>query len=263
MKTIRLTLGISLLALSTITTSCNKTNRNNAAEVVQQNNLAESAFHDFAFMAEQISKGPQFFKTFNANCSTLTYDTLGTDIHATIDYGVSDCICNDGKIRKGQIFISYPINYTSTGSLFETALADYSVNGNSVEGSAAVTKIASDIYTCIWKASIVAENGLDKMTFTSTKTKTFIENSNSPNVLAGNNYSFIGSSSGTTWRGEEYNIIISTPLLVQSGCRSVKSGLTTVTSSYFKGEATVDYGNGDCDTKAILKYGKKEVELHL
>lgn len=263
MKTKQLILGISILGIFITTLSCNKTNRNNAVEVVQQNNIAEVVFLDLSYLALEVSKGPQYFTTFSGDCSNLSYDTLGMQVFATIEYGNSDCKCNDGKKRKGKIVIAYPIHYDSIGSIFNTALNDYYVNGYSISGSVKAESINNKDVTEVMTATITPENGAGDMTFNSTKTRTFIDYTNSANVIAGYNYSVTGSSSGTTSRGNEYNITITTPLSIQSGCRSVKSGEITVNSTYFKGEATVNYGNGDCDPSAILKYRKKEVKLNL
>jgi hypothetical protein len=51
-KTTPLIYGVAMLAILSFTISYKKTNRNNAAEVVQQNNLGDIIFLDFTYMAE-------------------------------------------------------------------------------------------------------------------------------------------------------------------------------------------------------------------
>ena len=56
----------------------------------------------------------------------------------------------------------------------------------------------------------------------------------------------------------EYTMEITDPLKIRMGCRWIKGGIFTITTSSIKEEATLDYGSGDCDNKATLKYGKNE-----
>lgn len=264
MKTKHLLIGIAILSGFFLANSCKKTNRNNAAEVVQQSNLGDKIFLDFAFMAEQVSKGPLYFSTFNANnCSTLNYDTTGTEVTATIDYGTTNCDCNDGKKRKGTITITYPVDYTQVGSVFTTVPTNYYVDGYLISGSRISTAINNTTATEVNTATITFEDGRGSITYNSNWKRKFIENLNSPNVLAGRNFEVTGTTNGKTVRGDDFTCEITDPLLVQNGCRSIKGGIAKITSSNFKGDAEVNYGSGDCDNKAKLKYKKKEIELYL
>lgn len=263
MKTTQLILGVAMLAILSLTLSCKKTYRNNAAEVVQQNNLGDVTFLDFAYMSEQVAMGPMYFNTFNADCSTLTYDTTGTTITATIDYGTEVCICKDGKKRSGKILIVYPINNTVIGSITTVTTSNYTVNGSSFKGKRTATVKTKTIIEEVSTATITPSEKLGDISWNANWSRKFIENLNSPNVIAGRNYEITGTTTGTTARGEDFTVVITEALKVQSGCRSIKKGITTITSSNFKNEAKVDYGTGDCDNDAILIYGKKEVKLNL
>jgi hypothetical protein len=263
MKTTQLLKGIVLLTILTLSFSCKKTNRNNAAEVVQQNNLGDVTFLDFAFMAEQVAQGPKYFSTFNGDCSTLKYDTTGTTITATIDYGTEVCACNDGKKRSGKIVIVYPINNTAVGAVTTVTPTDYVVNASSIVGLRTATVKSKDIVEVVSTATITVGEKLDPIYWNANWSKKFIENTNSPNVIAGRNYEITGTTTGKTARGDDFTVNITEALKVQSGCRSIKGGITTITSSNFKDEAKVDYGNGACDSHASLIYGKKEVVLNL
>jgi len=263
MKTTQLIFGVAMLAIFSLTFSCKKTNRNNAAEVVQQNNLGDVTFLDFAYMTEQVAKGPLYFSTFNGDCSTLVYDTTGTTITATIDYGTVLCVCNDGKKRMGKIIIVYPINNTAIGSITTVSPSNYSVNGSKIEGLRTATVKSNTITEVVSTATITPGEKLGSITWNANWTRKFIENTNSPNVIAGRNCEITGTTNGVTARGDDFTVTITEALNVQSGCRSIKKGITTITSSNFKDEAQVDYGTGDCDKNATLIYGKKEVELKL
>ncbi|MFA7273120.1 MAG: hypothetical protein WC044_04590 [Crocinitomicaceae bacterium] len=266
MKTKQLILGFSALLFCTILiVSCRKTqDRDDASEVAQQNAIADIAFLDFAYMSDQVSKGPQYFKTFNGDCTTLSYDTIANTISATINFGTADCLCNDGKKRRGQVLIQYSVDYTSAGAISTVTPTNYYVNGNLIEGIRTATISNNvDVVNIVSSATITPENGSGTITWNSTRERVYTGNTNAPNILAGKSYEETGNSTGTTIRGNTFTIDITQALKIQAGCRWIKAGLITIHADNFKNDATVDYGDGTCDSKAKLKYGKKEVDLNL
>ncbi|MDC1186237.1 hypothetical protein N8079_00250 [Crocinitomicaceae bacterium] len=56
----------------------------------------------------------------------------------------------------------------------------------------------------------------------------------------------------------EYTMKITEPLKIQMERRWIKGAIFTISAPSIKEEAMLDYGSGDCDNKAKLKYGKKE-----
>jgi hypothetical protein len=204
-----------------------------------------------------------YFTTFKADCSTLLYDTFGTTAAATIDCGKEFCVYQGGNRRSRKIVITYPINYIALGSITTVTPSSYYVNGALIEGMRAATRNTKTIIHEVSTATITPSEKIDAIAWNANWTREFIENSNAPNVIAGRNYEVTGTSSIVASRGYDFNVLISDPLQIQSGSRNIKGGITTITSSSFKGEAKVDFGNGDCDNHANQIYGKKEVELNL
>src|SRR5699024_1846768 len=69
---------------------------------------------------------------------TITIDTVGNVDSLTVDWGAANCVCNDGKKRRGKIITTWTGNYTAQGTIITHTPVNYYVNDNKIEGKMTV-----------------------------------------------------------------------------------------------------------------------------
>lgn len=72
-----------------------------------------------------------------------------------------------------------------------------------------------------------------------------------------------GTASGKNRRGVEYTNTIISPLHWTRACKFITEGVVEISITGQDKPATLDYGNGDCDAKAIVTRGDQSKEILL
>ena len=253
-----------LLLVSILAFGCRKNKeKEESAEIAQQNAIAESSGNEIQNIAEEAAKGSNSFSTYNAACVTLSYDTTGNERVITIDFGTKNCLCEDGKNRRGKLKVSFAGSYYDANNVITTKTEDYYVNDNQVEGTRVATNKDNSTFTIVADATITFSDGSGSLTWESTRTRVQTEGQSTPFNLLDNVYEISGTASGTTAQGKDYEIEITKNLVFQLGCRYIQSGVLTINSSHLKSEASIDYGTGECDNIAVLSYENKTKQITL
>jgi hypothetical protein len=196
-------------------------------------------------------------------CATVTKDSN----KVTVDFGTSNCLCKDGRNRRGKILVTWTGGgYWITGSVKTVTFDGYYVNDHHVEGTRSVTNNGANINGNMnW--TINAQN----MRITRTDGKYHEWNSlRNRELIAGDTaqilddkYSITGSWSGDNSNGETYSITITNPIIRAVSCWWIQQGTVEIVRSG-KPMITLDYGNGTCDNEATITHnGKtKAIKLH-
>jgi hypothetical protein len=261
MKRVYLFLFASAFTVLTIAISCRKNqDKNDSAEIAQQNTLSQKSMDEIGTMAAQAISGQ--FTTYAASCDTIIYDTTGTTKTITIDFGTADCLCADGKRRKGKVLVSNNGQFDGIGAANATTIttSNYYVNDNLIEGNRTVTRTSVNLWTIVSNATITLSGELGVITWKGDHVRKYVSGENTP-YIADDEYELTGSATGVNTKDVEFTVTVIEPLKVQTGCRWIKGGMLEITSPSIKEEATFDYGDGTCDNTALLKYGKKEKTL--
>ncbi len=249
------------LIVSVVFTSCRKNrDADDSAEIAQQSSLAEKNANDIGIMTIEVSKG--VFQTFAASCATLTYDTTSALKTITIDFGSSDCLCNDGKNRRGSIEISAANSFTAVGSVITAKTNNYFVDNNQIDGNRTTTLTSATETAVVSAFTVTLPEDRGSFTWNGNFIRKYISGNNTP-YLADDEYTLTGLANGVNTKGKDYTIEITDALQIQLGCRWIKGGILTISSPSIKNKATLEYGDGTCDNKALLKYGKKERTITL
>lgn len=263
MKRIKIQFFLVATLLSAVVLSCRKNQDNNdSSEIAQQSSLAQKSINDLGTMTAEAIKGS--FLSFSATCATITYDTTSTPKTITIDYGTSDCICADGKRRKGKLLITTNGVFNGFGDVnaITTTTNGYYVNDNLIEGTRTITRNTATTSKIISSATVTLPEERGSFTWKGNYVRTYISGDNTP-YLNDDEYELTGEATGVNTKNIEYTVTVTEPLQIQLGCRWIKGGIATITSPSVKEEATLEYGDGSCDNTALLKYGKKEKTLTL
>lgn len=238
--------------------------------LVRDFGFIESSYQDLKSMADESASG-QFvtFKsgqaTLSGNCATITWDTTSTPKVITIDFGPVNCLCNDGRYRRGKIIITYTGPYAAPGTVITITPQDYFVNDNQIMGQKVVTNQGPNAqgqptFSVVVNGQVIKTDG-GIITWQSTRTRTWIAGYDTPQ-LTDDEYSITGSAQGTTAQGQSFTITILNPLIRQVGCKWFKAGSLKIERPG-KPDILIDYGNGDCDSQVQVTWNGNTYTVNL
>ncbi len=216
-------------------------------------NIADAAYKGTSIVGRNSSPEAQLDAL--SNCAVITHDTVSNPHLLTIDFGATNCLCNDGRYRRGQILVSYTGSYFAQGSVKTTTFNNYFRNDNKLEGTRTVTNIGSNSDgNPAWTVSavnmkITRTNG-NIHTWNSERTRTMIAGQNT-SAWADDQYSITGNGSGVNANGVSYTANITTPLHRALSCHWIDSGVIAFTRSN-GATRTINFGTGTCDDQAIV-----------
>jgi len=271
MKTLKIKsiLLLALLALTVITIpSCKKEEVTETvdAEVATANNSeeGESVSDEVGNIADAAFKGtsnvgrnsaPEAQLDALSGCAVITIDTLSTPHLMTIDFGATNCLCNDGRYRRGQILVNFTGSYFAQGSVKTTTFNNYFRNDNKIEGTRTVTNLGLNADgNMAWSVSAVNMK-VTKPTgvfhiWNSERTRTMVAGLNT-SAWNDDQYIITGSGSGTNANGVAYTSNITTPLHRALSCNWIDSGVIAFTRSN-GATRTINFGTGTCDDQAVV-----------
>lgn len=206
-------------------------------------------------------------------CPDVTITRLSnTDtfpVKIVMDFGTG-CTGRDGRTRSGKIITVYTKRLFADGAKATTEFDNYKVDSFKVQGTHVITNMSEPISTspniCIrhkWKvevknAKLTKPNG-NYTEWNSTKTITQIEGTCTPFIHLDDIYKIEGSANGKVKRGDlliAWNSEITEPLIKKFSCRWLAKGIIRIArlnlTTNSPWVAAINYGNGDCDNKALV-----------
>ena len=279
MKRIHLML-ISFAMVALIFTSCKKDENtiagDNDTKTSEYDALAESTFDDATNIADEAydlsTGGLKSTETENyylGNCATVTLDTIAMPHVLTIDFGEVNCLCNDGRYRRGKIIITFNGRYRDPGTVITHGFEDYYVNDNKVEGSKVLTNMgfnnSGNMYFTLEVEGLItlaeeSENG-GTISWNASKQREWIEGYGTY-IRRDDVYFITGSASGIAPSGLSWEREITTALRREIGCRWFVSGTVEMTPEN-KPVRILDYGDGECDNIATVTINGKTYTIYL
>lgn len=175
----------------------------------------------------------------------------------TINYG-DGCMGKDGKFRKGRIVSIYTKPAFMPGSVVSTTFVGYQVDSFAISGTHKVTNTSTDK-----RISFKVEVLEGKLTNTNTgfwrkhqsnREFTQLEGWNSDINPLRNGYRMTGTTQGSNSIGHLYKTKTETPLIRKFDCRWISKGILKIWRNDHATPATLDFGDGTCDNKAVLTF---------
>jgi hypothetical protein len=284
------------IAFAIVCTSCQKEVKTSATSITdadasiiaQENAAADAEYEDLdelAFSADadlQVSASSELGGAANGagvGASLRVYENLSfkigpcTKITVTpndttypktvvIDYG-DGCICRDGKFRKGAIILNFTKPLRRPGAELTITLDNFYVNRAHIEG----TKVIKNLTTGnVHQYSVVVTNGKvswpNGRGFTYAKTKMVTQTAGMETITIRDDvYSITGRSATSYANG--VNVVVNTesPLIKPVACHWIVSGVVKIKIN--DRTLFLDFGNGECDPKAWLKWNDQVIEITL
>jgi len=268
---VRISMLLAIAMIVNLSACRKKEDLDNDTNASKNESIAERYFNEVQDLSDQAAKTGDLstFKLSSnegmllSNCAVVTFDTLGTVSASNpdtiiIDFGTS-CLCNDNKTRSGKIIISSTGRYRNEGSVITITPNNYFVNNNQILGTRIVTNMGNNsmgqpTFNVQVNGSIILANNEGTITWNATRTRTWVEGSNTL-IFADDVYNITGASSGTKVNGQTWTSLITTPLVHKRICHQIVSGVLQVTPSN-KPIRTIDFGQGNCDnTLTVLING--------
>jgi hypothetical protein len=265
---------LSVLSL-VLLVSCNKeTNESLTSDEKASLNesFAEQTFDELQDMTDQAyNLNDISFKTSNddfirfGDCVTITLDTTVMPRLLKIDFGEENCLCRDGKYRRGKILVTFNGRYRQAGTVITTGFENYYVNDNHVTGWRTVENMGFNDENHIWyqiqvDGQIALTDGTT-LSWQSNRSRTWIQGYNTP-FWRDDVYLIEGEGNYSSSSGRQVNRLIIEPIRRELNCRYFVSGTVEITP--VNGILRVlDYGEGECDNLAQLTIGDRTLTIVL
>lgn len=202
------------------------------------------------------------------SCPTITVTRPTSDLWpriVTVDYG-SSCTGINGNVRSGKIVIEATAPRLQTGSKRTITFVNYFFNGMKVEG----TKVLENMGYNSSQNLVVSVKLIDgKVTLPDgTTIERTVDHQREwiAGLLTKNIWDdeclITGTATGKNIDGITYTNTITTALHWTRACRFIESGVVNIQMAG-KDPVQLDYGNGDCDAKAVVTRGDVSKEILL
>lgn len=254
-----------LFAVSACKKETPKPEGDNDTSTAIENAMADAAFNDVTNIADEGYTGSvssykgSFPPVFLSNCASVSFDTVSNPKSFTIDFGNTNCLCNDVNYRRGKIIVTYQGFYRDSGSTHTISFDNYYVNNNKIEGSKTVTNkgrnsngnLSYDIVvngTITWDAAYFGS--VCSSSYTANRTREWSEGE-STLLWTDDVYLISGTQSGVTHTGATYTAATVSPLKKEIGYRHITDGTLAFTpQGKFTRYINYGYPNGDWDNLA-------------
>ncbi len=180
----------------------------------------------------------------------------------TINYG-EGCICRDGKFRKGIVVLHFTAPIRRPGAELTITLHDYFVNRVHIEGIKTIKNLSEEgvrkYATHVENGKVSWPNGRG-FTYEGAKIVTQVRGMET-RTIRDDVYSIEGRNKTVYANGTTVNKNTETPLIKPVACAWIVKGLLKIKIN--DRVLFIDFGNGDCDNKATLKWANGEKEITL
>jgi hypothetical protein len=276
MKTLKNIIPAVLILSIAFISACRKDKDDlNDTTVASDNEQSETFSNDVMNIADNAAKsGSAGFRTSSpaevyeslSQCATITHDTISNPHSLIIDFGTVNCLCGDGRNRRGKILVTYTGRYFEIGAVKTMTFDNFYRNDNKLEGTRTITNNGLDSQGRMnWTVNaqnmkITKSNG-KVHTWNSVRTRTMLAGNDTQN-WNDDVYEITGSASGVNAKGLNYTANITKPLHRAMSCRWIDSGTIEITPEG-RASRTVDFGNGNCDDQATVNVRNKTRNITL
>ncbi len=200
---------------------------------------------------ESLQKGP--IHPHLPECATVTVELTDTSKEVTVDFGSEGCVVRGGHTVKGKVNMSYVADVDAMTLVINYDLEDFFIDDIQFVGSKTVTRQKANDngnpqYNMDLNLTVTFADGT-QASRTGTKTREWIEGSFNGNW--GDNVFLITGAWETNFaNGNTHSTTITTALRREASCRFLVSGVVDLVRTNYSG--TLDYGDGECDNKAVF-----------
>jgi hypothetical protein len=262
MRPIRISLILLMaIAMAVAVVSCKKEKNDSKDNTTwaSDNSLAEKTFGDVKNIADEAmatqGKSTSFDTIYLGPCVLVTLDLAVFPYELTIDFGTTNCLCNDGHYRRGRIVTTFTGLYHVTGTVITHTFDNYFVDDNQVLGTVVITNQGPNnaghpIFSVEVNGSIIKANNGGTITWVSSRTNEWAAGYDTPQWWD-DIYLITGTGTGTGTDGKIYTMEITSAVEVKLNCHWIVAGILEIQPQDYP-LIIVDYGDGTCDATAVV-----------
>jgi hypothetical protein len=249
-----LSVAVSVITLSvfTLVVSCHKQKKVTPVTTTEDTGYAsdqstsEQAFNDVSTISDQAmatTSGGSLGYRGTSGCATVHHSADTT----TIDFGSTNCMCRDGRNRKGKILVIHTGgHYADSGHVHTITFDNYFVNDN--KGHNASGHLYFNIAI---NGAVILSGGRGTVSEVSSRVRTWVAGESTATDRSDDAYEITGSGSITRANGTVVSTIITAPLQVAYSCRWIQAG--TIQFAFGGKTRTINYGSTPaCDDQATV-----------
>lgn len=207
------------------------------------------------------------FKT-SGYCASIVHDKISFPRTIVIDFGIANCLCNDGRKRRGRILASYTgTNYADSNNIATITFDSYYVDDVNVSGSSVVQNKGTNIvglkyFDIKTDGKLVKYLEADTVYWNTERLRTWIQGQNTP-VWGDDIYQLEGKGNGKNGDNRQYYAMnITEPLIRDLSCRYIVKGKIEMQPEG-KALRSLDYGDGSCENSAAVLINFKAFHVDL
>ena len=276
MKNVKLILGLLTITAFSLLMSCSKTTDvpNVSTSSAQDDALAEQVFNNVSNIADEaydlktigLKSTDGGERLFLGDCATVSLDTIAFPRTLTIDFGEENCLCNDGRYRRGKIIITFTGCYRLPGTVITHGFDNYYVNDNKIEGTKVVTNMGQNdsghtYFTIEVEGTIYKANDGGTISWNSSKIREWVEGADT-RFRRDDVYLITGTANGIDANSLSWETEIILPLRIELNCRYIVSGSLEIRPENSP-VRLLDYGDGACDNTATVTVNGETYTIYL
>jgi hypothetical protein len=194
-------------------------------------------------------------------CATVGTDTISIPHTLTIRFGPTDCVCLDGRKRRGTIVVSYMGRYEDTAQVHTITYDRYYINDNQLTGYVKSIRVDTTV-AGNWYYKILVNDSLNMspdplksqfVIWQGTLVRKWITGFATGADRGDDAFSISGTATLTRPNGHVFTFDIAAPLQFALNCDFCEAGIVNV--SGYKGGRTINYGAGNCDNAGQCSIG--------
>ena len=263
----------TLISFTLMMSSCQKEDTNPQTadtKAAEDNSLAEGIFDNVSVMADEAynlkTGGSRDDGIVFGGCVTVTLDTTVMPRELVIDFGEENCLCLDGKYRRGRIIVTFNGRYKHPGTVITHGFEDYYVNDNKVDGTKVVTNMGPNdeghVYFTIEVVGVIhLANNAGTISWNSSRQREWVQGYETPNRWD-DIYHLTGTADGIRSNGMTWEAEIFEPLRNELACRFIVSGTVEIRPEN-RPVLLLDYGDGSCDNIATVTINGEVYTIYL
>ncbi|MEO1517970.1 MAG: hypothetical protein AAFV95_23310 [Bacteroidota bacterium] len=194
-------------------------------------------------------------------------------ITLTLDFG-DDCTTQNGNEISGKIVTTFSGKLSDEGTTATLELQNFAMNGFQISGAKEWTNLGLNndgmfhYRVEVKDGQIVTPNG-KTITYETQNIRTWVEGMNTnfwTNGIDGitdDVWEVTGTASGINRNGVAYTATIQNPWRHQANCEWLTAGSTDIQTSNLPDLIKLDFGDGQCDDKAVISIGNFSREIQL
>jgi hypothetical protein len=263
-KAITITTAIFFGISSFIFTSCQRERDYDISEGEETIFMERTNDDVFAILEQAASGDVSQFKK-ERGCATVTNNLVSVPKKLIVDFGVSNCLCNDGKTRRGVIIANYLGSFDQIGTVKTVEYKNYFVNDHQIMGSQTITN--NDVnaknnptWTIDTKDTVVKPSNGGTATWQSMRTREMTNGATTP-MWTDDKYTLSGSGSGVKANGSNWSMTLTEPIKIDHSCIYRMTSGAMQYQPQGKALRSLNIGEGACDNEATVTVNNKVINF--